>query len=126
MVFIGLGIVAFLYKKGKLPFIKKKLGLASAQELDGDTAWRTGDKPELHGESSGVAPSTVGPPKELDANEKAIEMAAGDPRMRPVELPTEFNQGRAPPPKLRDVEAGEETGATVTDVSWLRLDDVDR
>ncbi|KAK3950437.1 hypothetical protein QBC32DRAFT_346534 [Pseudoneurospora amorphoporcata] len=96
LVLIGLGIVAFLYKRGKFRFIKKKLGLESAQELDGDTAWRTGDKPELHGESRAVAAST-GPPKELDSSEKPIEMSAKGLSTRLVELPTEFNESRAPP-----------------------------
>ncbi|KAK1775467.1 hypothetical protein QBC45DRAFT_242881 [Copromyces sp. CBS 386.78] len=101
LVLIGLGIVAFLYKRDKFRFIKKKLGLESAQELDGDTAWRTGDKPELHGESRAVAAST-GPPKELDSSEKPIEMSAKGLSTRLVELPTEFNESGAPPDPLEN------------------------
>ncbi|KAK3396973.1 hypothetical protein B0T20DRAFT_246415 [Sordaria brevicollis] len=130
LVLIGLGIVAFLYRRGKIPFFRKtKPGLASAQEPDGEANWRTGDKPELHGESSALAitsgppkeldPSTTVQPKELDSSEKPAEMpTTDDPSVRPVELPTEFNETREPPkqPNPLDAEDGQEARTSVAAV----------
>lgn len=126
VVLIGLGIALFLYKKGQLRSIKIRLRIKSAQELDGDSSWRTGDKPELHGESSTLAitsgppkeleaPTTI-EPKELDSREKPAEMpTTKDPNLRPVELPTEFNGAREPP-GLSDVEDSRDTGLVDNDV----------
>ncbi|KAL0471065.1 hypothetical protein QR685DRAFT_597581 [Neurospora intermedia] len=63
-----------------------------SHELDGDSTWRTGDKPELHGESLLTAAATTpvkelsaqySEPKELDSSVKPVEL--------PVELPAEAN-----------------------------------
>lgn len=79
-----------MYRKGKLRFINKmKLGMASAahsrsHELDGDFAWRTRDKPELHGENiledaaatipAKELPAQYSEPKELDSNVEPVEL----------------------------------------------------
>lgn len=102
LAIIGLGILLFLFKRGKLRFGKRKTKLdkgsttttttttqshTHANELDGDSAWRTGDKPELHGESRSMAPPAATAPKELytqDNGPKELDSGVG-----PVELPAD-------------------------------------
>ncbi|KAK3396979.1 hypothetical protein B0T20DRAFT_246481 [Sordaria brevicollis] len=105
---IGLGILLFLYKRGKLSFLKRKGKsgkTTSGHELDGDSAWRSGDKPELHGETAVAAPTekqinelyteSGTEPRELDSSVRPVELAVGDGGMRPevFELPAEYNYG---------------------------------
>lgn len=87
LALIGLGILLLLYRKGKLRSLKQKwkLGRVSAHthELDGDSTWRTGDKPELHGESRLMA-AVSSPVKEIYT--KSVEPKELDSSVRPVEL----------------------------------------
>ncbi|KAK3396972.1 hypothetical protein B0T20DRAFT_246378 [Sordaria brevicollis] len=89
LTLIGAGILLFLYRRGKLRSLKHKwkLGRTTAHphELDGDSAWRTGDKPELHGESRLVAggsstedTKSMEPPKELDSSVVPVELAVNE------------------------------------------------
>ncbi|EAA34076.2 hypothetical protein GE21DRAFT_3557 [Neurospora crassa] len=66
-----------------------------SHELDGDSTWRTGDKPELRGESLPTAaattpvkelPAQYSEPKELDSSVKPVEL--------PVELPAEVHDDK--------------------------------
>ena len=124
LVLFGLGIVGFLYKRGKVESIKKRLNLRPARELVyGDLNWGTGDIADLQGESSTLTISTGLPkemdatataePKELDSNVIPVEMpTTNDPFTRSVELPTGFNDVR-PTPHMLDIEEGRKTRASV-------------
>ncbi|KAK1775466.1 hypothetical protein QBC45DRAFT_242967 [Copromyces sp. CBS 386.78] len=119
---IGLGVLQFLYRKGKLRFIERKLRmtLAHPHELDGDLTWRTGDKPELHGQSSSMAAAVVpskelytpnNEPKELDSSVEPVELPVDGTGMRarvgglPVEVHLGSGEGRT-----RDIVEAQDGG----------------
>ena len=83
-----------------------------SHELDGDSTWRTGDKPELHGESLLTAAATTpvkelsaqySEPKELDSSVKPVEL----PVELPAELPAEVHDDKC---ITRDLSKDEDGG----------------
>ncbi|KAK3491059.1 uncharacterized protein B0T23DRAFT_413652 [Neurospora hispaniola] len=62
-----------------------------SHELDGDFAWRTGDKPELHGGNILEAAAATIPAKELPT--QSSEPKELDSNVEPVELPAEVHDG---------------------------------